>query len=171
MDMFPGSSAFRGQVTVSAGWYRLDVRAKSGTTLLAETQVNRVGVGEVFVVAGQSNAYGGFERIPNTADDRVSCVDFRQDMLNEQLLPIQFSHTSYGTNIGPSQPPHIWGPLGDRLTQRLNVPVLFLGAALGGTDSFEWQRSAAGNIGSTPGSSTASSSSAHRMRCATSPKA
>ena len=153
LNLLAGSLAFRGQVTVSTGWYRLDVRAKAGTTLLAETNVNRVGVGEVFVVAGQSNAYGGFERIPNTVDDRVSCVDFRQDDLTEQLLPIQFSHTSYGTNIGPSQPPHIWGPLGDRLAQRFNVPVLFLGAALGGTDSYQWQRSAAGIIGSTPGSS------------------
>ncbi len=153
LSISPGSSAFRGQITVSAGWYRLDVRAKAGATLLAETRVNRVGVGEVFVVAGQSNAYGGFERIPNTADDRVSCVDFRQDDLTEQLLPVQFSHTSYGTNIGPSQPPHIWGPLGDRLAQRLNVPILFLGAALGGTNSFEWQQSAAGSIGTTPGSS------------------
>ena len=153
LGRLPNSSAFRGQVTVSTGWYRLDVRAKAGTTLLTETSVNRVGVGEVFVVAGQSNAFGGFERIPNTADDRVSCVDFRQDDLSEQLLPIQFSHTSYGTNIGPSQPPHIWGPLGDRLAQRLNVPVLFLGAALGGTNSFEWQQSAAGTIGTTPNSS------------------
>ena len=154
VDLVPGSSVFRGQVLVSAGWYRLDVRAKSGTTLLTETQVNRVGVGEVFVVAGQSNVMGGFQRVPNAADDRVSCVDFRQDSLSEQLLPLQFSCISYGTNIGPSQQPHIWGPLGDKLAQRLNVPVLFLGAALGGTNSFDWQRSAAGitnaSITSTP---------------------
>lgn len=152
LNLLPGSLAFRDRMTVSAGWYRLDIRAKTGTTLLAQTHVNRVGVGEVFVVAGQSNAYGGFERIPNVADDRVSCVDFQQDSLSEQLLPMQFSHTSYGTNIGPSQPPHIWGPLGDKLVQRLQVPVLFLGAALGGTSSYEWQQSAAGNIGATPGS-------------------
>ena len=153
IDLITGSSVFRGQVTVPAGWYRLDVRAKMGTTLLTQTHVNRVGVGEVFVVAGQSNAFGGFQRVPGVADDRVSCVDFRQDSLSEQLLPIQFSHTNYGTNIGPSQPPHIWGVLGEKLVQRLNVPVLFLGAALGGTSSSEWKQSAAGIIGTTPGSS------------------
>ncbi|MBC3787839.1 sialate O-acetylesterase [Spirosoma utsteinense] len=147
IDILPNSSSFRGQVTVSAGWYRLDVRAKAGTTLLTETHVNRIGVGEVFVIAGQSNAYGGFERVPSSVDDRVSCIDFRQDSLSEQLLPLAFSHISYGTNIGPSQPPHIWSLLGDKLAQRLNVPVLFIGAALGGTNSFEWQQSAAGNIG------------------------
>jgi uncharacterized repeat protein (TIGR01451 family) len=145
LDFLPTSKAFRGTVTVVAGWYRLDVRAKSGTTVLAQTQVNRVGVGEVFVIAGQSNAVGGFEREPGADEDRVSCVDFKQDALEEQLLPLQFSHVSYGTSIGPSQPPHIWAKLGDKLVRRLNVPVLFLGAATPGSSSDQWRQTAAGN--------------------------
>lgn len=153
LTIIPGSSAFKGNVTVSAGWYRLDVRAKAGSTILAQTSVGRIGVGEVFVVAGQSNVFGGFERAQNALDDRVSCVDFRQDSLSEQLLPLQFSRIDYGAAIGPSQPPHLWGALGDKLVQRLNVPVLFLGAALGGTSSTQWQQSAAGNIGTTVGAS------------------
>ncbi|MFD2932848.1 sialate O-acetylesterase [Spirosoma flavum] len=153
LRFLPNSSAFRGKVTVLAGWYRLDIRAKAGATLLAQTQVNRVGVGEVFVVAGQSNAYGGFQRVPSSVEDRVMCIDFRQDSLSEQLLPLQFSHITYGTNIGPSQPPHLYGILGDKLVQRLNVPVLFIGAALGGTTSDQWYQSASGNIGTTPGPS------------------
>jgi len=28
---------------------------------------------------------GSFEREPSAADDRVSCIDFRQDELDEQL--------------------------------------------------------------------------------------
>ncbi|GAB3757241.1 hypothetical protein GCM10028817_28900 [Spirosoma pomorum] len=144
VPMLTGSSSFRGQVTVPAGWYRLDVRAMSGMAINATTAVNRVGVGEVFVIAGQSNVYGGFEKTPAASDDRVSCVDFRQDTLNDQLLPLQFSHVSAGTSIGPSQPPHLWGMLGDRLVSRLNVPVLFLGAALGGTSSRNWYISADG---------------------------
>ncbi|GAB3542142.1 sialate O-acetylesterase [Spirosoma fluminis] len=144
LDFLPTSKAFRGTVPVTAGWYRLDVRAKSGAAVLTQMQVNRVGVGEVFVIAGQSNAVGGFEREPGASDDRVSCLDFRQDALDEQLLPLRFSHVSYGTSIGPSQPPHIWGQLGDKLVRRLNVPVLFLGAAQAGTSSEQWRQSAAG---------------------------
>ncbi len=150
LSFLSNSSAFRGKVTVSAGWYRLDVRTKVGTTLQTQTQVNRVGIGEVFVIAGQSNAFGGFQRVSSAVDDRVMCLDFRQDSLSEQLLPLQFSHISYGTSIGPGQPPHLYGSLGDKLAQRLNVPILFLGAALGGTTSAQWQQSAAGNIGTTP---------------------
>ena len=152
LSFLTDTKAFRDHVTVTAGWYRLDVRAKSGTSVLGQVSVNRVGVGEVFIIAGQSNMYGGFQRVASAAEDRVSCVDFRQDSLSEQLLPFQFSHVSYGSSIGPSQPPHIWGMLGDALVQRLNVPVLFLGAALGGTSSDQWQQSATGNIGPTQNS-------------------
>jgi uncharacterized repeat protein (TIGR01451 family) len=153
MQFLPNSSAFRGKITATAGWYRLDVRAKNGTTIVAQTNVNRVGIGEVFIVAGQSNAAGGFQRVASAADDRVMCVDFRQDSLNEQLLPLRFSRISYGSSIGPSQPPHLYGSLGDKLAQRLNVPILFLGAALGGTTSTQWYESAAGTIGTTPNQS------------------
>ncbi len=145
LTFLSGSKAFRGNVTVSAGWYRLDVRAKNGGTVLNLTSINRVGVGEVFVITGQSNAVGGFEREPSAVDDRISCIDFRQDELDEQLLPLRFSHVSYGSHIGPSQPPHIWGMLGDALVQRLNVPILFLGAATAATSSDQWRQSAAGN--------------------------
>ncbi|QJW88868.1 DUF11 domain-containing protein [Spirosoma taeanense] len=144
LAFLPDSKAFRGLLTATAGWYRLDVRAKAGSTLLTETKVNRIGIGEVFVVAGQSNMVGGFEREPGAEEDRVSCVDFRQNNLDEQLLPLMFNHISYGASTGPSQPPHIWGRLGDRLVRRLNVPVLFLGAAQAGTSSDQWRQSAAG---------------------------
>jgi uncharacterized repeat protein (TIGR01451 family) len=144
-----GSRVFRGFVTATGGWYRLDVRASTGNTVVAQTSVNRVGVGEVFVVAGQSNAVGGFEREPGATDDRVSCVDIRQiNRIEEQLYPLQFGHASSGSNIGPSQPPHIWARLGDKLVGRLNVPVLFLGAAQPATSSTQWQQSAAGTSGS-----------------------
>lgn len=148
LSLLSESRVFRGFVTVPAGWYRLDVRAIANGSVVAQASVNRVGVGEVFVVAGQSNAVGGFEREPGATDDRVSCVDIRQiNRIEEQLYPLQFGHASSGSNIGPSQPPHIWARLGDKLVSRLNVPVLFLGAAQPGTSSTQWQQSAAGTSG------------------------
>lgn len=149
LSFLAGSSAFSGSVTVSAGWYRLDVRAQANNTVVAQTQVGRVGVGEVFVIAGQSNVFGNLQSVPSSTEDRVSCVDFQQDSLSDQLLPLQFSHVTKGSYIGPSQPPHLWSVLGDKLVQRLNVPVLFLGAALGGTSSTEWAQGAIANMGTT----------------------
>ncbi len=149
LPFLAGSSAFSGIVPVSAGWYRLDVRAQANNTVLAQTQVGRVGVGEVFVIAGQSNVFGNLQSVPSATEDRVSCVDFQQDSLSDQLLPFQFSHITKGSSIGPNQPSHLWSTLGDKLVKRLNVPVLFLGAALGGTSSTEWAQGAAGNLGTT----------------------
>ena len=40
----------------AGGWHRLEVRALSGHDVLAESVIEHVGIGEVFVVAGQSNS-------------------------------------------------------------------------------------------------------------------
>ena len=42
--------------TPAGGWYKLEVRALRDKKVVAETAVDHVGVGEVFVIAGQSNA-------------------------------------------------------------------------------------------------------------------
>ncbi|MVM37400.1 hypothetical protein GO730_06800 [Spirosoma sp. HMF3257] len=84
-------------------------------------------------MAGQSNAQGGVEKnVPAAVDDRVSCIDFFQrDQIDNQSFPFIFSHVSAGASVGPSNAPYLWGILGDSLTKRLNVPILFLGAAQG----------------------------------------
>ena len=40
----------------AGGWYQLTVRARTGSRKTAEQAVDKVGVGEVFVTAGQSNS-------------------------------------------------------------------------------------------------------------------
>ena len=137
------TSVFQGAPVVTGGWYRLDVRALAGSDTLVSAIIDRVGVGEVFIVAGQSNAYG-MAGTAGATDDRVSVVDFKDDKLNEQLLPVSFGHANTGVNVGPANPLHIWATLGNRLVKKLGVPVLFLGAAHPATSSQEWQESAAG---------------------------
>ena len=139
------SNTFATRLTNTGGWYRLEVRTWNGAALLSQQTIDRVGIGEVFVVAGQSNAYGGFEVRPGANDDRVSCVDYFDDAVNEAALPMQFSHMDISVSAGPSNPKHIWPELGDKLTNRLNVPVLFLGAAQSSTTSEQWRQSADGS--------------------------
>src|SRR5262249_10942470 len=64
----------RGEVG-AGGWYRRDVRAAAGGKAVAQATVERVGVGEVFVVAGQSNAanHGAEKQLTNTG--RVAAFD------------------------------------------------------------------------------------------------
>ena len=143
-DNSPRNGRFAGLVTLKGGWYRMYVRALANAIVISETTVDRMGVGEVFIVAGQSNAAGGHLSNPGALDDRVLVVDWYEDDLPEARLPLTFSQAATNRRMAPFNPLHIWGMLGDRLTSRLNVPVLFLGAAYSGTSSEVWRISAQG---------------------------
>src|SRR5207248_780295 len=61
--------AFGSEVSVPAGgWYRVEVQALAGGQPVASASVEHVGVGEVFVIAGQSNStnYGEVKQSPAT---------------------------------------------------------------------------------------------------------
>jgi hypothetical protein len=136
---------FAGQLSLTGGWYQLEVRAWAGSAELGTGTVGRVGVGEVFIVAGQSNALGG--AIGNTfaSDDRVSTVNQDAGLrVDERQLSLQFSQMGPGTVMAPKNPTGVYGQLGDLLVARLQVPVLFLGAAYSGSSSNDWRVTALG---------------------------
>ena len=52
-----GESHFNFKVRhFSGGWHRLDVRAVAGEKIVGQAVVEHFGIGEVFVIAGQSNS-------------------------------------------------------------------------------------------------------------------
>jgi len=55
----PLGGIFKGTLSVKGGWYKLEVRGTlAGKVVGNITTVDKVGIGEVFVIAGQSNAGG-----------------------------------------------------------------------------------------------------------------
>lgn len=144
----PKGGAFSGSITVKGGWYRLKVRGLQGEQYIEGGGVERIGVGEVFVVAGQSNAqgfnnYGG----PGAGSDRVSCVNFGSGTDQSPFDPgfPEFSHLDAGNRVFPrGYSSWCWGRLGDRLVERLGVPVLFFNAGWQGSSSKNWRESAEG---------------------------
>ena len=139
------SGAFVGVLNLSAGWYQLDVRSLNGGIQTGSWSIDRVGVGEVLIVAGQSNAQGTPVG-PDAQDDRVSCVVAVNGVIRESELRFQFQQLTGGASVGPTNNKHFYGALGDKLVQRLNVPVLLLGAALQATSSEQWAKSAQGTL-------------------------
>ena len=149
----PPNGYYFGTLNVSGGWYDLEVRHWNGTTLLGSATIQRVGVGEVFLIAGQSNATGDGDLKnqgnfgPRANDDRVSVVNYTVNFPTNYggvVLPrAEFSRLDSTLNIAPfGVSAWCWGALGDTLTKRLNVPVAFFNGGWSGTGSNAWRESA-----------------------------
>jgi Secretion system C-terminal sorting domain/Carbohydrate esterase, sialic acid-specific acetylesterase len=162
----PLGGLFKGAVTVKGGWYSMEVRGLlRGKVVGKASRIERVGVGEVFVIAGQSNAGGSGLRSANetaASDDRVNCADFLKDYsengYKKEFDPkntsyvtyttsnfsiIQFSQLSKNVTIGPlGIGPYYWGKVGDALATKLNVPIMFFNTGWGGSSVRAWRESA-----------------------------
>ncbi|GAB3165023.1 sialate O-acetylesterase [Telluribacter humicola] len=147
----PSGGQFYGSMVVRGGWYELQVRAIRDEAVVGQDVVDRVGVGEVFLVAGQSNASGGdgLPSGPGAADDRVNSVDFQNlsqqgpiSYANTQLPCPVFVHLDQETKTAPfGSYAWCWGAFGDRLVSKLNVPVMIFNAGWSGTGIRNWRES------------------------------
>jgi Carbohydrate esterase, sialic acid-specific acetylesterase len=147
--------SFLGTIDAQGGWYNLELRSIKNNQSVYFNTKERIGIGEVFIISGQSNAQGeGNNPNPNGAqDDRVNC--YEPNYFNHstalfsqfpQYLDInRFTKINAFTNIGPSgYTAWCWGELGDKLVQKLNVPVMFFNTAQTATSSENWVTSITG---------------------------
>ena len=164
---------FSGTISVKGGWYNLQMRAIKDDNIIIDTLiVQRVGIGEVFVYVGHSNAQGGAygQTGPDATDDRVSCIAVgREPSCNgtnpfqpatgsdslwckylqtgdAQFLPVlAFSKVTRAGGIAPFCPnPWFWSIMGDSLSRKLNVPIMLYGTGFGGTKSDHWHKASKG---------------------------
>ena len=113
--------------TPSGGWYRLEVRASNGDKVIREAIVEHVGVGEVFVVAGQSNSANHGEEKQSPRTGLVATLDDTHWRLSADPQP--------GASGGSGS---FLPPFGDAIAERLKVPVGFLACGIGATSVREW---------------------------------
>ncbi|WP_367913523.1 sialate O-acetylesterase [Leadbetterella sp. DM7] len=156
IDSRVDGQAFSGKIQNSGGWYTLEVRGIKNESVLFSSSVERVGIGEVFLIAGQSNAqgYGTAPNAKGANDDRVNTYVPRYHdthasdqyiNLPNYLNDLSFAKLDADKGIGPTgYTPYCYGELGDMLVSRLNVPVLFFNAAFTGTSTTNWVQSAQG---------------------------
>jgi len=137
----PQGGFYSGTISGRGGWYGLEVRGLSNGNEVAFNEIQRIGIGEVFMIAGQSNAQGFFNYgAPGSNDDRVNCVNYQNVSDQNGSFP-QPNYVKLNDNstLGPrGLSAWYWGRLGDLLASRLNVPILFYNAAWEGTASKNW---------------------------------
>jgi Carbohydrate esterase, sialic acid-specific acetylesterase/Secretion system C-terminal sorting domain len=130
-----------------AAWYRLEVRAIQNGAPIGVTNTIKVGIGEVIVAAGQSNAVGDPPQKDKTlygaADDRVNCINLNDFNTTAPLKYPVISHMEPFSLIAPTGASSwCWGPMGDLIAKNWDVPVIFFNTAIGGTSIFQWRASA-----------------------------
>ena len=154
LQLNPKGGVFKGNIDkLRGGWYTVEVRGTSAGKVVGRGVLQRLGVGEVFIISGQSNAQGlKAYPGPSAVDDRVIYISnyendqlgMYNDLLTDPVPPV-FSKLSNVKTISPrGQTAWCWGILGDLLVAKLGVPVLFINTAWEGTSVDNWAESAQG---------------------------
>ncbi|QJW92005.1 DUF11 domain-containing protein [Spirosoma taeanense] len=153
----PANNVFLGYITGKGGWYVLTVRTLIGNTVTGQATVQPVGIGEVFITAGQSNSrgLGVGDNDLGTATDRVNAIDtinhYYPPNANALFssgdpLPVPvYKPLTAGRRVFPmAESSWVWGELGDYIVYRYNVPVVFYVAGWDGSTIDNWLNSANG---------------------------
>ena len=136
---------YNGSIAATGGWYELQVRGIKGDQEVGSAKITPVGIGEVFLIAGQSNAQGYLDSgAPGASDDRVSCIKYNstgQSTLRDYPYP-EFAHLDANSDIAPrGTSAWNWGKLGDLLAAKLGVPILFYNVGWYGSAVRNWRES------------------------------
>jgi hypothetical protein len=119
---------FNDELTVrTGGWYRLEIRVSYRGQWVATNVVEHVGVGEVFVVAGQSNSANYGEKKNQTVTGLVSAFDGKGWRLAADPEP------GAGGKKGSFMP-----IFGDAMMEEFHVPVGLVPMGIGSTSVREW---------------------------------
>lgn len=107
---------------VKGGWYQLEVRAIQNGAQIGNFSTIKVGVGEVFSIAGQSNAQGErsdrLDYYYGAKDDRVNCVNLQDFSLINPFKYPEISHLESQSFLAPTgKNSYYWKPLGDLISK------------------------------------------------------
>jgi eukaryotic-like serine/threonine-protein kinase len=120
---------FEGTTRLQGGWNVVYLRTVGQGKRLANPI--EIGVGEVFVVAGQSNAEGGSETLFLSRSALVRCG---QPKSGGEILWRSGDDPQVAGGGGS-----VWPLVGENLSARLGLPVAFINVAVGGSSISEWQ--------------------------------
>ena len=111
----------------AGGWYQFEVRLMSKDEQLAALKVERVGVGDVYVVAGQSNSSNHGQTKQNPQSGLVSGFDGKHWQAANDPQP--------GASGGQGS---FMPPFGDAMVDKFKVPAGIVACGIGATSVREW---------------------------------
>jgi hypothetical protein len=121
-------AAFSGELSVPAGgWFRLEVRATLPGATLAAAAVEHVGVGEIFVVAGQSNSANYGEERQTNHTGLAAVFD------GLSWRPAGDPEPGAGGKGGSFMP-----AFADAMAENFHVPIGLVPLGIGATSVREW---------------------------------
>lgn len=133
IDPAPAGGNFSGTLTdvAAGGWYQLEVRPVTGGAPGTTAIIQKVGVGDIYVTAGQSNSanHGNPTLVP--ASDRVVSLS----AYGGSNWRHGYDPQPLATGAGGS----VWSRLGDLLVAAENIPVGFVAVGVGGSALSAWQ--------------------------------
>ncbi|TDE13719.1 T9SS type A sorting domain-containing protein [Dyadobacter psychrotolerans] len=150
LQIAPKGGVFEGKISIYAGWYSIELRGTQAGQVVGRAVLQRLGVGEVFIISGQSNAQGlKAYPGPSAVDERVQYIsNYNNDSKDELTDPPRAVFSKITADIGfmapRGQSAWCWGILGDLLVARLNMPVLFINTAWEGSAVENWVQSSNG---------------------------
>ncbi|GGN01613.1 hypothetical protein GCM10010967_40060 [Dyadobacter beijingensis] len=146
---------FGGFLNATGGRFDLEVRGMNpGNQQVGNvTTIEKVGVGEVFLIVGHSNAAAAEGPMTGSASDLVNSINpnanpglrnlYLQTGSADNLPPLEPTHLCQSCGIAPmADQPWFWSKLGDSLVKALNVPILFYSAAFGGSNMGHFYKAA-----------------------------
>lgn len=122
---------FAGPLELQAGWHKVFLRSVGPTGQRVQDPV-RIGVGEIFIVAGQSNASGSSRTLfaPNSTFTRTADLAETGEILDWRIAADPQVRNGGGS---------VWPLVGDHLAEALGVPIGFVNVAVGSSSIDDWQ--------------------------------
>ena len=111
----------------AGGWLKMEVQVVHGGKQLALGSVAHVGIGEVFVIAGQSNSANHGQEKQTTKTQRVASFDGKAWRIANDPQP---GASGGGGSLVPA--------FADAVVEKENVPVGILACGIGATSVREW---------------------------------
>lgn len=140
IETAPTGGSFSGVLpnVLAGGWYDIEVRSVVNGTPSTAFTVERVGVGDIFICAGQSNSANQGTPAATPVSDRVSA--------RESPSENQWAFAADPLPIAEGTMGSVWSRLGDLIVAEEDVPVGFVSLGRNNSRVIDWNLNTLNNL-------------------------